>query len=74
MSKKLSTIPTWKIQEILNSHHTTGIDGADYEDHKEELEHILWARQDAEAQKLLAIQMRNYNEKHIHDLKNKGKK
>lgn len=38
-------IPTKKLTEILNSHHTTGIDGADYGPLKEELEAALWSRQ-----------------------------
>jgi hypothetical protein len=41
----LKYIPTHKIQEILNSNHCTGTDGADYGPVKHELEEILWLRQ-----------------------------
>lgn len=43
--RNLHCIPTWKIKEILNSPHCTGIDGKDYEPVKEELQDILWERQ-----------------------------
>ena len=43
--KNLKHIPTKKLQEILESNHCTGIYGADYEPVKEELEQILWERQ-----------------------------
>ena len=43
--KNLKYIPTWKLKEILDSSHCTGIDGKDYEPVKHELEQILWERQ-----------------------------
>ena len=47
--KNLKYIPTKKLQEILDSNHCTGIDGADYEPVREELEQILWERQNRQA-------------------------
>ena len=43
--KNLKYIPTWKIEDILNDPYCRGIDGADYEPYKEELQQILWERQ-----------------------------
>lgn len=43
--KNLKYIPTKKLKEILDSHHCTGINGADYEPVKHELEQILWERE-----------------------------
>lgn len=43
--KNLKHIPTKKLKEILNSNHCTGINGADYEPVKHELEGILWERE-----------------------------
>lgn len=43
--KNLKYIPTKKLEEILNSNHCTGVNGADYEPVKHELEQILWERQ-----------------------------
>lgn len=40
----LKYIPTKKIKEILAEPYCRGIDGAEYEEVKEELENILWAR------------------------------
>jgi len=42
--KNLKYIPTWKIKEILNDPYCRGIDGADYQPYKDELEQILWNR------------------------------
>lgn len=41
---QVRAIPTWKLEEILNSHHCTGINGADYGPIKEELQNELWRR------------------------------
>lgn len=43
--RNLKNIPTAKLIQILDSHHTTGINGADYGPVKEELQQILWERQ-----------------------------
>ena len=51
--KNLTSIPTWKLKEILDSHHTVGIDGADYAPVKEELEQELWRRNDSDSLKEL---------------------
>jgi hypothetical protein len=40
--RNLKSIPIWKIREILDHPHCQGIDGADYEPVKHELEQILW--------------------------------
>lgn len=54
--KNLKYIPTWKIEEILNDEYCRGIDGKDYEPVKEELEAILWERQNkAEESKYEAL-------------------
>jgi hypothetical protein len=45
MKTNLKHIPTKKLLEILSSNHCTGINGADYEPVKEELQQILWKRQ-----------------------------
>ena len=50
--KNLKYIPTWKIREILNDPYTRGIDGADYEQVRPELEQILWEREDRELEKM----------------------
>lgn len=53
MAKHFECIPTKKLKEILDSNYTTGINGADYEQYKEELEEILWTRlQDNEEREL----------------------
>jgi hypothetical protein len=48
----LKYIPTKKLNDILNSHHTTGIDGADYGPVKEELQAILWERLNRENERI----------------------
>lgn len=47
--KNVDAIPTWKIEEILASPNCTGIDGADYEPVKAELQTELWKRYVKEA-------------------------
>ena len=58
----LKYIPTWKIKEILNDPYCRGIDGADYEPVKEELQNILNEREskmdEQNAEKLIEF----YNE------------
>jgi len=43
-SKNFKFIPTWKLKLILDSPNCTGIDGCDYGPWKEELEQILFER------------------------------
>ena len=52
--KNVNATPTWKLQEIVNSNHCTGIDGTDYFPVKHELEQELWRRQELELAKLMA--------------------
>lgn len=47
--KNLQYIPTWKLQEILDSPNCTGKDNRDYGPVKHELEQILWERQQNQA-------------------------
>jgi len=49
--RNLASIPTWKLQEIVDSHHCTGIDGADYHPVREELESELWRRNELDSQR-----------------------
>lgn len=51
--KTLTAMPTKKLKEILAHHHTQGVDGADYEPVREELEIELWERQNAETERLI---------------------
>lgn len=44
MYKNLQYIPTKKLKEILDTPHCTGVNGADYEPVRHELEQILWER------------------------------
>jgi hypothetical protein len=41
---KYKYIPTWKLIEILDSPHCTGVNGKDYEPVKDELQQVLWER------------------------------
>lgn len=43
--KNLQFIPTWKLKAILEHPNCQGIDGRDYGPVREELEHILFERQ-----------------------------
>ena len=45
--------PTWKISEVLADPYCRGINGADYEDIKEELEHELYSRENKAMEKKL---------------------
>jgi hypothetical protein len=49
--KNFIYIPTWKIIEILEHPYCQGIDGKDYEPHKELLQEILWDRSDKQSDK-----------------------
>ena len=48
--KNLKYIPTWKIKEILNDPYCRGIDGKDYYPVKNELEDILFIREEKKLQ------------------------
>ncbi len=41
----LKYIPTWKIKQILSENYTRGTSGIDYEPIKQELENILYERE-----------------------------
>lgn len=43
--RNLDYIPTWKIKDILAHPYCSGVDGQDYEPVKEELQDILWKRE-----------------------------
>lgn len=49
--KNIDAIPTWKIAEIVDSHHCVGVDGADYGAVEEELSSELWKRQNAQSER-----------------------
>lgn len=46
MIKHLNKISTQTIKNILSENYTRGVDGKDYEQHKDELARILWKRED----------------------------
>lgn len=48
---KLKHIPTAKIKEILEENYNRGSTGRDYEQNVDELQRILWERQDKELEK-----------------------
>ena len=54
----LNRIPTWKIKEILAENYTRGRHGADYEESREELESILWEREDKAQAKALRAELK----------------
>ncbi len=45
-SCKLRMIPTARIEEILSENYTRGLNDKCYEEHREELQDILWQRKD----------------------------
>lgn len=70
--KNAEQMPTWKLREILNNPLCAGIDGADYEPHKETLQTELWKRDNAESERLLAAFHKQQKELFNHTYK-KGK-
>lgn len=59
---RLKYIPTAKLKQILNSHHCTGIDGADYDPVKDELNQILWERLNRENECILKAYLNDLND------------
>lgn len=66
--RNIKYIPTAKLKQILDSHHCTGIDGADYEPVKDELNQILWERLNRENEKIFEDYMNDLNDYEMHHL------
>ena len=58
--KLLNRIPTKRIKEILNENYCRGVNGAEYEDCKEELQHIIWEREDREIERQVEERQQYY--------------
>lgn len=71
---KYHKLPTHKLEEILNSHHCTGIDGADFEPIKEELQAILWERYNSEVEAFTKQHEQDQKAKFKHDHKTTSNK
>ena len=53
LSKKdFSKIPTKTLKAILDENYTRGVNGAEYADHRVELEKVLWEREQRQDEKL----------------------
>lgn len=61
--KNLKNWATWKLIEVLNDPYTRGVDGADYDVIREELEQELWRRQAISNEKALNKAIREYNKR-----------
>jgi hypothetical protein len=60
--KNLKYIPTKKIVEILDSNYCMGVNGREYSDVKEELEQILWERQNRIAEQQMIEMEKQWQE------------
>lgn len=65
--RNLSDIPTWKLSEIVNSHHGTGVDGADYGPVIEEIQGIYWQRLNTQAEQSEKEWAKKFNDKFQYD-------
>lgn len=58
--RNLKFIPTWKIIEILDEPYNRGVNGKDYGPVKEELEQIVWERQNRDLENRIENELGEY--------------